>query len=37
MNPVPADDEGIRADVASALNERWEQGTCKYGNTAFRA
>jgi hypothetical protein len=28
----------IRADVAaSALKERWEHGTCHYGNTACRA
>jgi hypothetical protein len=27
----------IRADVASALNERWEQGTCHYGDIAFQA
>jgi hypothetical protein len=38
MNPVPANDKGIRADVAaSALNERWEQGTCHYGHIAFQA
>jgi hypothetical protein len=28
----------IRADVAaSALNERWEQGTCHYGHIACQA
>jgi hypothetical protein len=30
--------EEIRADVAaSALDERWEQGTCHYGDFAFDA
>ena len=38
MKPVLASDKGIRADVAaSALNERWEQGTCHYEHIAFLA